>query len=882
MNDTLSTAINLGTLNTVTTYRSGWVGTYREWWGDNWVPNDYYRFSLNSTAKIDLKLMNLENDVDLYLLNSNGNVIQSSVRSGRSEDTISTQLASGNYFIQVKQYSRNSGNSRYDLSINSILIPPDNAGNNLGSARNIGALGTSNPSYFDWVGSQDRDDYYRFNLNGNRDLRLSLTGLSSDADLQVLNSSGTVIGRSLNSNSSAESINLNNLGAGTYYARVYQHRGDTNYTLSLRAEDRAQQFIPVVSQLYRDIHNRESDASGLQHWTQQMASGLNLAQVRSAFANSTEGRNNVNAAYQNVLMRNADSGGLQNYVNALANGSTLRQVYESIANSTEARSNFWTAQYYNNISRSGSVVFAQSFGRTNTGFSRDWGNGSPSGWVSSDNFSARIFGQVTFGAGLQEIRVGADDGVRVRVGGQLVIDRLVDQPFTTNTAVFNAGNGGRFNVEIEYYERGGDARLNFTTIPIIPPDRAGNFASTAFNLDPLLNVSQGRYNYTVNDFVGSVDREDFYRFSLSNRSTFNLALSNLSADTGLQLIRDNNGNGVIDSFDTIFNPPQENRNLISANLESGSYFARVFQRDFNANTNYTLNFLADLNWGTISGINGFGQTLTHQIGFQRVNGASTAVSTSTKTWVVIHGMNGNPNEGDINLLARAIDGYEDGDQVFALDWSRAANSPLLISGIGASWIETASKWAADKLTAWGISGLQINIAGHSLGAYVSAEIAKRISGGINYLIAFDPAKAFPGGYASESVNFSANSQWSWAFYTSSIGNSGRATTADDSFTMGFGFNNPDDNHGNGMDLFASMLERNRNDSISSLFKLNRLGQRLWMLDQFDENGETGNVFGGKYEGRIEAKLENGRWVPKTFLYRRANANWWDFNTVLRA
>lgn len=323
--------------------------------GDNWVPNDYYRFSLNSTAKIDLKLMNLENDVDLYLLNSNGNVIQSSVRSGRSEDTISTQLASGNYFIQVKQYSRNSGNSRYDLSINSILIPPDNAGNNLGSARNIGALGTSNPSYFDWVGSQDRDDYYRFNLNGNRDLRLSLTGLSSDADLQVLNSSGTVIGRSLNSNSSAESINLNNLGAGTYYARVYQHRGDTNYTLSLRAEDRAQQFIPVVSQLYRDIHNRESDASGLQHWTQQMASGLNLAQVRSAFANSTEGRNNVNAAYQNVLMRNADSGGLQNYVNALANGSTLRQVYESIANSTEARSNFWTAQYYTLVWTNGQV-----------------------------------------------------------------------------------------------------------------------------------------------------------------------------------------------------------------------------------------------------------------------------------------------------------------------------------------------------------------------------------------------------------------------------------------------------------------------------------------------------------------------------------------------
>ncbi|MBD2178768.1 pre-peptidase C-terminal domain-containing protein [Pseudanabaena sp. FACHB-1998] len=885
-NDTLATADNLGILNSVCIGRSGWVGTYREWWGNNWVPNDYYRFQLTNPAMLDLRLMNLENDVDLYLLNSNGNIIQSSTNGGRSEDSIARQLGVGTYYIQVKQYTQNSGNSRYDLAINSIL---DYAGNDRSSARNIGTLITSDTSYIDSVGNVDKDDYYGFYLNGTRDLRLSLTGLSADADVQVLNSAGTVISESKRSGNSSESINLDNLGAGTYYARVYRYSGDTNYTLRLRAENRFDQYMANVRQIYLDVLNRDPDSGGQQGWANAMLSGWTYAQVRSGIANSQESRNNVNAAYLNVLLRNADAGGLQGYVNALANNSTLRQVYESIATSNEARSNFWTAQYYNNTDRNGSVVFAQSFGRTNTGFDRNWGYSSPSGWVSSDNFSARIFGQVSFAAGLQEIRVGADDGVRVRVNGQTIIDRLVDQAFTTNTAVFNAGNGGNFNVEIEYYERGGAAALSFSTIPVIPPDSAGNSASTARNLGTLFDNGQGRYSFTANDFIGSVDPNDFYRFSLSNRNTFNLTLNNLSADADLQLIWDRNGNGAIDSYDETFSSTSggTSQDSISRILESGSYFVRVFQGLASVNTSYALNFLADLNWGTISGINGFGQTLTHQIGLQRVNGASTAVSSSTKTWVVIHGMDGNPNGGDINLLARAIDGYEDGDQVFALDWSSAAKSNQAIiplPGIGASWIEVASKWAADKLTAWGISGLKINLAGHSLGAYASAEIAKRISGGVNFLIAFDPAKALPGGYASESINFSANSQWSWAFYTSSFGNSGRVTTADDSFTIEFNDDinpiNPVQNHGAGMNLFASML--GQNDSVSSLFKLNRMGQRPWMLDQFDEFGIRGNPLGGKYEGRIGAKWVNGRWVSQYLLYRPANAQFFDPNIKLWA
>jgi hypothetical protein len=540
-NDTLGTADNLGVLNSVCMAKSGWVGTYY----NKWVPNDYYRFQLTNSATIDLKLLNLENDVDLYLLNSNGIIIQSSTNPQRSQETISRQLGVGIYYIQVKQYTQNSGNSRYDLGINSVL---DSAGNNRDLALYIGFLGTNNVTYFDAVGDVDKNDFYKFDISGTRDLRLSLTGLSADADLEVLDSSGTRIDFSNLSGSRSESVSINNLGAGTYYARVSQYTGDTSYNLSLRAENRFDQYMATVRQLYLDVLNREPDAGGQQGWANAMLSGSTYAQVRSGIANSQESKNNVNAAYQNVLLRNAEAGGLQGYVNALANGSTLRQVYENIANSNEARSNFWTAQYYNNTDRNGSVVFAQSFGRTNTGFDRNWGYGSPSGWVSSDNFSARIFGQVSFAAGLQEIRVGADDGVRVRVNGQTVIDRLVDQAFTTNTAVFNAGNGGKFNVEIEYYERGGAAALNFSTKSLseIPTGQwqGQYFNNRSLSGNPAIvrNESKIDNNWDDGSPDGRIGNDNFSvrwtgNFDFGNGSSYQFRTL---SDDGIRLYVDNN------------------------------------------------------------------------------------------------------------------------------------------------------------------------------------------------------------------------------------------------------------------------------------------------------------------------------------------------------
>ena len=109
---------------------------------------------------------------------------------------------------------------------------PDYAGNSLSSARDIGTLNSSR-SFSDWVGSADTNDYYRFTVNGQSNFSLDLTGLTADADVQLLNSSGSLITSSSLSGSSSESINRQ-LGTGTYYVRVLPFNGaNTNYSLNL-------------------------------------------------------------------------------------------------------------------------------------------------------------------------------------------------------------------------------------------------------------------------------------------------------------------------------------------------------------------------------------------------------------------------------------------------------------------------------------------------------------------------------------------------------------------------------------------------------------------------------------------------------------------------
>jgi hypothetical protein len=89
----------------------------------------------------------------------------------------------------------------------------------------------------------------------------------------------------------------------------------------------------------------------------------------------------------------------------------------------------------------------------------NWGNGSPDPSISVDQFTALWTGQVQpeFSE-TYTFYTTTDDGVRLWVNNQLIIDKWVDQGPTewTGTAS-NLVSGRRYDIKMEYYENGGGA-----------------------------------------------------------------------------------------------------------------------------------------------------------------------------------------------------------------------------------------------------------------------------------------------------------------------------------------------------------------------------------------------------------------------------------------
>lgn len=107
----------------------------------------------------------------------------------------------------------------------------------------------------------------------------------------------------------------------------------------------------------------------------------------------------------------------------------------------------WSAQYYDNKDLSGSPNLT----RTDTEIRFDWGLGSPTPDLPHNNFSARWMQNVHFSNGTYRFFAKTDDGVRLWVDGDLVIDFWHDQPATTHSGTRTL-NAGIHQVKVEYYE----------------------------------------------------------------------------------------------------------------------------------------------------------------------------------------------------------------------------------------------------------------------------------------------------------------------------------------------------------------------------------------------------------------------------------------------
>ena len=86
----------------------------------------------------------------------------------------------------------------------------------------------------------------------------------------------------------------------------------------------------------------------------------------------------------------------------------------------------------------------------------DWGALAPDPALPVNNFSARWTRTETFAGGVYDVTATADDGVRVRLDGEIVLDGWADHGATTFTEAVPV-EAGEHTIAVEYYEAYGDA-----------------------------------------------------------------------------------------------------------------------------------------------------------------------------------------------------------------------------------------------------------------------------------------------------------------------------------------------------------------------------------------------------------------------------------------
>lgn len=147
----------------------------------------------------------------------------------------------------------------------------------------------------------------------------------------------------------------------------------------------------------------------------------------------------------------------------------------------------YRAEYFANQTLSGAPALV----RDESSINYNWGFGSPAPQIPVDHFSARWTANLTLTPGRYRFSATSDDGVRVWVNNQLIIDSWFDRPAQTFTGEYDVGSGS-LPVRIEYYENTGLAEMRFSyTLVSGQPGTGGPFPGTATVTSYRLNVRRG-------------------------------------------------------------------------------------------------------------------------------------------------------------------------------------------------------------------------------------------------------------------------------------------------------------------------------------------------------------------------------------------------------
>lgn len=117
----------------------------------------------------------------------------------------------------------------------------------------------------------------------------------------------------------------------------------------------------------------------------------------------------------------------------------------------------WAASYWNNTTFAGNPVLS----RSESAINYDWGTGSPAaGVVNPDFFSSRWTRSIYFDTATYRFTTQSDDGIRVSISGNMIIDNWTPHAVQTNSVDIALG-AGTYPVVVEHYENAHDAVAKF-------------------------------------------------------------------------------------------------------------------------------------------------------------------------------------------------------------------------------------------------------------------------------------------------------------------------------------------------------------------------------------------------------------------------------------
>ncbi|RYZ03205.1 MAG: hypothetical protein EOO73_28375 [Myxococcales bacterium] len=197
---------------------------------------------------------------------------------------------------------------------------------------------------------------------------------------------------------------------------------------------------------YKDNRPEYFFASGTAHIEKFADAGVIALLFGAGAGGQSSYQNDVYADGQ--LFMKSRAGAILN-----AGGVPLATTSTPTCSATAGTGSGLSAEYF-----SGTALGTRVLSRTDANVDFQWGTAAPATGVPADNFSVRWTGQVSPRySGAYTFYTSSDDGVRLWVNGQKLVDNWTAHGVTENSGVISLVAGQRYDLKLEYYEGTGGA-----------------------------------------------------------------------------------------------------------------------------------------------------------------------------------------------------------------------------------------------------------------------------------------------------------------------------------------------------------------------------------------------------------------------------------------